>query len=384
MRVKSQHTRLIVLFLVVLSAVPVSFAWVLGFAVWTSPLVFLASLRSLSLSLMSLLGLAELIVIFWRPRWYCKWCCPTGLLCDAVSQKSRRRLFKKLPPLGMFSAFVLIGSIAFGASVVLVFDPIVALAAFLNSVTQPGTIVWFSILVFSVIISINLLSRNVWCAKLCPLGGLQDAATKVSRWFQGRKTDKIRFDTHRRVVLGALGGLGAGLLLTRTQSDANVLRPPAALAEADFQLTCLRCGNCMQTCPTHILVPQLAGASLTSLFTPQVTFDTGYCLPDCTRCGDICPSGAIAKFSRQDKKHTKIGIARIDIKNCLLTKHQECDRCRFYCEFNAIEIQVSDEDFSSQPMVIREKCVGCGACEVVCPVGVITIHPFQLIKKGTI
>ncbi len=375
MRIKPQHTRLGVLILIVLSVVPVSFAWIFGFVVWTSPLVFIASLRSLSLSIMSLLGLAALILVLQRPRGYCKWLCPTGLLCEAISQKSRWRLFKKLPPLGMFSAFVLIGSIVFGASVVLVFDPIVALAAFLNSVALPADMAWFSVIVFGFIIGINLLSRHVWCAKLCPLGGLQDAATKVSRWVQGRKTDNIHFNTHRRLVLGALGGFGAGLLLKRSRSDSNVLRPPAALAEADFQLTCLRCGTCMQACPTHILYPQLKSASLTSLFTPQVKFESGYCLPDCTRCGDICPSGAIGKFSRPDKKHTKIGIARIDVDNCLLTKHQECDRCRFYCEFNAIEIRGSDEDFSSQPVVIQEKCVGCGACEVVCPVSVVCIIP---------
>ena len=100
-----------------------------------------------------------------------------------------------------------------------------------------------------------------------------------------------------------MGLLGAGLgTVARQQAQAvpaQVLRPPAALGEADFLGACVRCGLCVDACPYDTL-------KLARLLDP-VTTGTPYfearAVP-CEMCDDIpcvvaCPSGAL---DQQDQK----------------------------------------------------------------------------------
>lgn len=68
-----------------------------------------------------------------------------------------------------------------------------------------------------------------------------------------------------------------------------------------------------------------------------------------------------------------MGQAKIAETGCLLSEQQECDRCKTYCPYDAISIQASEVDFDAWPVVDRERCVGCGACVVACPVGIVEV-----------
>ena len=50
---------------------------------------------------------------------------------------------------------------------------------------------------------------------------------------------------------------------------------------------------------------------------PTMSYERGYCRPECTRCSDVCPAGAIKPITREDKSATQIGHAVWIKKNCV-------------------------------------------------------------------
>ena len=99
--------------------------------------------------------------------------------------------------------------------------------------------------------------------------------------------------------------------------------------------------------------------------------NSGYCRPECTRCSDVCPAGAIKPLDDVEKSSIQIGHAVWIKKNCVvLTDEVECGNCARHCPAGAIEMVPLDENDEESPMVpaINETaCIGCGACEYVCP-----------------
>ena len=73
-----------------------------------------------------------------------------------------------------------------------------------------------------------------------------------------------------------------------------------------------------------------------------------------------------------------MGTAEVTMENCLLVNNKECVKCRESCKFDAIEFVRGASIFNLNPVVYTNKCVGCGACEVVCPVNCIEIKPFVI------
>lgn len=376
MRIRPKQTRLLSLAVATIFALPISFGWLTGIYVWTSPLVVLdAVFARRLLSPLLLLGAVVLILVTRRHRWYCRWMCPVGVLCDAASKRGPRTSLTWLPRLGIFMAILILAAALLRLPGFGLLDPIVIFQSFFNGLQKtamPAIALSLAGLLF--IVSINFFSKHIWCTKLCPLGGLQDLIIAIKKIIQQKSTRSESFDLGRRAALGVLGGFGLGVLMKKSRKATAAIRPPGALSEGDFQTTCLRCGNCIKACPTDIIQSGFEASDLIGLLTPVVSFSTGYCLTDCTNCGRVCPSGAIRRFSKADKKSLVMGIARIDIKNCLLSKQQECDRCRHYCDYDAVTIQTSETGFQAWPEVDKKRCVGCGACVLACPERVIEIR----------
>ncbi len=146
------------------------------------------------------------------------------------------------------------------------------------------------------------------------------------------------------------------------------LTPPGSLSYNNLSTRCTGCQLCVSECPNHVLRPS---GDLMHLMLPEMSYERGYCRLECTRCSDVCPAGAIKPLDDIEKSSIQIGHAVWIKKNCLvLTDEVECGNCARHCPSGAIEMVPLDENNEESPMIpaINEAaCIGCGACEYVCP-----------------
>ena len=146
------------------------------------------------------------------------------------------------------------------------------------------------------------------------------------------------------------------------------LTPPGSLSILNLATRCTGCQLCVSECPNQVLRPS---SDLMHLMQPTMSYEHGYCRPECTRCSEVCPAGAIKKVDKPEKSSIQIGHAVWIKKNCVvLTDEVECGNCARHCPSGAIEMLPLDADKEDSPMVpaINEAaCIGCGACEYVCP-----------------
>lgn len=156
---------------------------------------------------------------------------------------------------------------------------------------------------------------------------------------------------------------------------ATPLVPPGALSARNFARHCTACQLCVSVCPNEVLRPS---TDLMKLMQPEMSYERGYCRPECTKCSEVCPAGAILPITTADKSATQIGHAVWVRQNCIpLTDGVECGNCARHCPAGAILMVSSDPDDINSlkiPVVNEERCIGCGACENLCPA-----RPFSAI-----
>ena len=146
------------------------------------------------------------------------------------------------------------------------------------------------------------------------------------------------------------------------------LTPPGSLSFDHFAQHCTGCQLCVSECPNQVLRPS---SDLMHLMLPVMSYERGHCRPECTRCSEVCPAGAIKRVDKPEKSSIQIGHAVWIKKNCVpITDEVSCGNCARHCPAGAIEMVPLDENDEKSPMVpaINEAaCIGCGACEYVCP-----------------
>ena len=146
------------------------------------------------------------------------------------------------------------------------------------------------------------------------------------------------------------------------------LTPPGSLSFQNLATHCTGCQLCISECPNHVLRPS---TDLMHLMQPTMLYERGYCRPECTRCSDVCPAGAIKPLDEMEKSSIQIGHAVWIKKNCIpLTDGVSCGNCARHCPTGAIQMVPSDPDDEESlkiPVVNENMCIGCGACEYVCP-----------------
>lgn len=213
------------------------------------------------------------------------------------------------------------------------------------------------------------------CVDICP-------GQKVSFSLQKKDVAAPAFTLSRRTFFSSLV-LGTALpffLDTRTMAkspDPYLVRPPGALPEDEFLDRCIRCGECMKVCIGNGLQPTWLAAGIEGIFSPRLQARTGYCEYNCTLCGQVCPTGALAVLSLARKHTIKIGSVFFDKNRCLpYAKGIPCIVCEEHCPTSDKAIQFRETRVVNskgktvlvrQPYVIDELCVGCGICEAKCP-----------------
>ncbi len=188
-------------------------------------------------------------------------------------------------------------------------------------------------LIFIAVLVLNLVRNRFWCRYICPLGALlgtfsvrpflrlvsdpeacnncahctkacpaaaqpelpgqwlatecfgcwncvdtcQNEALDFKWTLPVSRTSSGTMDIGRRRVLTSLAAGGGGLAMMsmtpQTQGLTNnpqLIRPPGSRPEQDFLDRCVRCGMCMQTCPSGGLQPTWGEAGLEGLWSPML------------------------------------------------------------------------------------------------------------------
>lgn len=196
------------------------------------------------------------------------------------------------------------------------------------------------------------------------------------------RTEKEEGPTARRQFLATAGILMAGAIEAQEKKvdgglapiidkkiphRATPIVPPGAESLQNLRQHCTACQLCVSVCPNQVLRPS---GKLASFMQPEMSYERGYCRPECTKCSEVCPAGAIHLLTREEKSATKIGYAVVVRENCIpLTDGVSCGNCARHCPTGAIQMikEIVNGKEVELPVVNTERCIGCGACENLCP-----------------
>ena len=263
---------------------------------------------------------------------------------------------------------------------------------------------------------LGLVSRMAWlrrevggvctecqrCARACPMGTIDPVrqfasdpaectvclecvpvCAKAGQHFTRhyRPSPRQPYDPSRREFLASAGvaALAVGLFAAEpaaVRAGPRLIRPPGAQGP-DFLSKCIRCGICVKVCPTSGLQPNLAQVGWSGLWTPVLVPRLGCCDYSCSACGTACPTGAILPLALEDKRLAVIGHAYIDQNRCLpWADNRSCLVCEEMCPVPEKAIILEDVTVTAttgervvvrRPVVVRDRCIGCGICENRCP-----------------
>ncbi|MDM8559778.1 hypothetical protein [Candidatus Parabeggiatoa sp. HSG14] len=167
------------------------------------------------------------------------------------------------------------------------------------------------------------------------------------------------------------------------QRAKHWIRPPYALDELEFLMTCTRCNACIETCPHEILFPLPARRGAQVVNTPAMDLlNKGCRLCDEWPCVQACEPAAL-KLPEDDKSQEErftlpcIAIAFINTQTCLPYSGPECGACANSCP-------VSDalRWNNTQPYIVQDICTGCALCREACIVEPKAIQIQSLSDEG--
>jgi len=164
------------------------------------------------------------------------------------------------------------------------------------------------------------------------------------------------------------------------------ITPPGSGGHLNFYRRCTGCMLCVRACHNQVLRTQNGPDGI---LRPALSFEKSFCRPTCNDCSQVCPTGAIRPISLELKSSTQIGMATWNKDACLsATKGVHCRGCARACPSGAIsfvESQTPEGKKCKIPVVDSARCIGCGACEYVCPARPIAaIHVEGIIQHHEI
>ena len=345
-----------------------------------------------------------LVILLLTPivgRLFCECFCPLGIIQSIVNwifhpKKKVRRVCTRIPeshPQQTVRWTVL------AVSVVLVATGFGAIGWLLTPYSIYGkalTLFAPGVAIFATVVVLAVFGKGrFWCNWVCPVGTLFNLLSKKSvcahkigpgcanckECFEADTCEHATDGTDRtdgtnvtrREALKGVAVLAATEAIDKTtdggyapvslpgvpERPAAVL-PPGAVDRKAFNVKCVACGLCITNCKGNCLS---ASTNLKRFGQPEMDFRRGYCLLGCNySCGHVCPTGAINWIPRLARKNVHMGHAIWKKDICIRTTDGvQCTACSRKCPVGAIHIV---EGF---PVVDKTVCIGCGACEHVCP-----------------
>ncbi|MBQ6082393.1 MAG: 4Fe-4S dicluster domain-containing protein [Bacteroidales bacterium] len=215
------------------------------------------------------------------------------------------------------------------------------------------------------------------CISICS----HDAIHYKPVWAAAKKGE-AKTDAGRRAFITTAALLGTTALEAKTgrrkRSGAVVphnnpasqtrITPPGSISLKNLNDKCIACQLCIQSCPSHVLKPS---TDLGHFMQPVMVYNDTYCRPECNSCSSVCPTGAIKPLSVEEKASTQIGHAVWHPWLCVpMANGDSCGHCAEHCPTGAITM-VDGESAEGKavkiPAVDSAKCIGCGACQALCP-----------------
>lgn len=174
----------------------------------------------------------------------------------------------------------------------------------------------------------------------------------------------------------------AEVLPKKAPNRKTPITPFGSESVEKFYKHCTACQLCVTVCPNNVLRPS---SRLEHLMQPEMSFEKGYCRPECVKCSEVCPARAILKITPEEKTEWKVGTAGVDYDLCVVNRDGvSCGNCAHHCPVGAIRMvrkNPDDEKSPRIPSVNEEKCIGCGACENLCPsrpISAITVNGYSV------
>ncbi len=175
-------------------------------------------------------------------------------------------------------------------------------------------------------------------------------------------------------LLGIVAGTAAVSLISLGQPKRSYAqRPPGALAEMKFISRCIKCGQCIRSCPYDSILMAEPGSGIA----PGTPYIVSRKIP-CYMCPDIpcvaaCPSGALDK-GLTDINESRMGLAVLtDRETCIALKGFRCEVCYNACPLigKALTLEYwvnprTGKHSIFEPVIHSDACTGCGKCEHTC------------------
>ncbi len=245
---------------------------------------------------------------------------------------------------------------------------------------------------------------------------MSEDATEAGGPPRSRRVDEERRRLLRSAVVGGAVACASliGLAGHKVVEAAPRLRPPGALDEEDFLAACIKCGQCVQVCPVNAIrlgdIDQFLGNGVPYIVARAQACDFSC---DATQCVLACPTGALSHLLDK-KEQSRMGVAKLVAPDTCLARKGEgfrglarggsfkgrlryaeqdrwkpqpvaeheydltlCDLCVRECPIdNAIALAPLSDDprDSRRTPVVKDACVGCGVCEMMCPAEPVAIR----------
>jgi ferredoxin-type protein NapF len=217
------------------------------------------------------------------------------------------------------------------------------------------------------------------CISVCP-----ESSIKYMPAITVEKAPVINPDEPRRNFLTKTVAYGIGLtafssgMLAQEENDRpagkipnkknHPVSPPGSLGLKHFTDRCTACHLCVSVCPTSVLQPSFLEYGFLGMSQPHMDYGVEYCNFECTKCGEVCPTGAILPLTVEEKKLEQTGQVKFIIEKCIVyTDNTACGSCSEHCPTQAVRMVPYKEGLTI-PETDTEICIGCGACEFACPV----------------
>ncbi len=163
-----------------------------------------------------------------------------------------------------------------------------------------------------------------------------------------------------------VAAIASEIAAARTKGRAEGwIRPPYAVDELNFLLSCTRCDKCIEACPHDVLFKLPAAAGTRAAGTPVMNLLRHGChMCDDWPCVVACEPDALI-LPQEDGNRPPPPIlakAEIDQGTCLPYSGPECGACADSCPVPGA-LQWTD---GIRPTIDPDRCTGCALCREAC------------------